>query len=822
MFFGLNVQSKAQCVFPFFSSGTYNCITGQAVGDYTINGSTPPHTVTIVNVITTATLYTTVLATNIGTLPPIPVGNYSVYGITSAPGCTFVVSSFNVISPISPSNLSFTSSISCPAAPSATVSAFIVGNGLQPPFTYTWSNGSNLSSIANVGAGIYTLTVGGNGGCTITKTIEVMQPPPAAISFSITQPSCAYSTNGAVKANVTNAPLAYSYTWQPGLNNTSSLSAIPAGVYTLTVKDGSTCLTKSVVTVAALSSMTVSKLINPENCTAADGAFTININGGSAPYTFSTSTIGTHTNNILNGLSSGVYTTIVTDNGGCKDTLKTIVGNLSTVSLSIISSNTLKCFGQCTGSVQLNVQNGIPPFTFSATGTPTTSSSLITNLCAGTVQIKVLDAIGCPATTSINFVSPPVFSYSTTNPPAVCNGKNFTLTASAFGGSGSYTYVWNPGNLSGQTIVQSATASTVYSLNVYDSNNCTLAPYLVTVSVNAPLSININSSNSGICPGTTAQITPSVAGGDGNYTYNWQPGNLTGASVFIQNAAIPFYTLTVTDACGSAAAVKVITVNIFPVIVPTFTVSQSEGCEPFCTQFINTTFKSSNVIWNYGDRPFEQSGAITNYCYANDGLYPVRITVNDSNNCKTGFTYTNVIRVHPKPSVEFYTEPSVLTLNNCSDVEIKNATRGGKTFEWKVNGLDYGIKPEVKYTFSDTGCVPFTLISTSENGCMDTLVKNLCVIEGFNFWIPSSFTPNGDGLNDVFKPIGTGYIETDYLFEVYNRWGNRIYRTRDIAGAWDGKTKGGSDEIGQYMWYITVRDNQDNVHRLKGFVDVVK
>lgn len=786
-----------------------------------MNGSIPPHTVTIVNVITTATLYTTVLTTNIGTMQPVPVGNYSVYGITSAPGCTFATT-FNVISPISQSNLSFTSSISCPSAPSGTVSAFIVGNGLLPPYTFSWSTGGNQSSIVNVPGGIYTLTVNGSGGCSVTKTVQVLQPPAALISFSVTQPSCIYSTNGAVKSNVSNAPPSYSYTWQPGSSNSSSLNAIAAGIYTLTVKDGSTCLTKSVVTVAALSSMSVSKVVNPENCTAADGAFTINVNGGSAPYTFSTVSIGTHTSNILNGLSSGVYTTIVTDNGGCKDTLKTIVGNLSTVSLSIVNSNTIKCFGQCTGSVQLNVQNGVPPFTFSATGSPTTASNILTNLCSGLIQIKVLDAIGCPATTSINFASPPVFSYSTANPPAICNGKTFTLSASAFGGFGSYNYVWNPGNLSGQTIIQTATATTVYSLNVYDSNNCTLAPYLVTVTVNAPLSININSSNSGICPGTTAQISPTVAGGDGNYTYNWQPGNSTGASILVQNASIPVYTLTVTDACGSAVAVKVITVNIFPIIVPTFTVTNNNGCEPFCTQFINTTIKSSNAIWNYGDRPFEQAGSITNYCYANDGLYSIRLTVNDSNNCKTGYTYTNVIKVHPKPSVAFYTEPSVITLNNCSDVEVKNATIGGKTFEWKVNGLDYGIKREIKYSFADTGCVPFTLISTSENGCSDTLVKNLCVIEGFNFWIPSSFTPNGDGLNDEFKPMGTGYIEKDYLFEVYNRWGNRIFRTRDVNAAWDGKTKGGSDEVGQYMWYITVRDNQDNVHRLKGFVEVVK
>ena len=185
---------------------------------------------------------------------------------------------------------------------------------------------------------------------------------------------------------------------------------------------------------------------------------------------------------------------------------------------------------------------------------------------------------------------------------------------------------------------------------MYDANGCTLAPYTVAVNVNPAISININSSNSGICPGTTAQITPTVNGGDGQYSYNWLPGNYSTPSVFVQNVTVPVYTLIVNDRCGSPSAVKQITINLFPATIPTFSLTSASGCEPFCTQFTNTTPKAGSIIWNYGDKPYEQSGNVTDYCYTKSGEFNVRLTVNDSNSCKASQTYTQAVVVYSRPS----------------------------------------------------------------------------------------------------------------------------------------------------------------------------
>lgn len=764
--------------------------------------------------------YTWTSGSNNQTAPNLTAGIYSVT-IKDFKGCT-VTNSVQITEPAQINSTFSNTFITCFGT---SISSTIISTGGTPPFTYTVDGFAIAGNVAsNLIAGSHTILTKDSKGCFQNKSILIAQVAQPIISFTIIKPSCPGKTDGAITSTISNAPPAYTYTWQPSLTSFSSLSNIPIGSYTLTVKDGSACVTKSVAIVLPAASMSVNITTSPENCSAVDGTATLNVTGGNFPYSFTTQpTVGAHISNTINLLSSGSYTTVVKDANNCLDTLIFNVGNLSTVSVSIVNSVPVLCYNQCTGSIQLAVQNGVLPITYSVSNTPTTSSSFISNLCSGFYVIKAIDAIGCPATTTINFPSPPVFSYSASAPSSVCFGKSVLLQATAFGGSGGYNFIWNPGNIAGQAVNLVPNATTVYSLNVYDSNGCTLAPFQLTVNVNPPISININSSNAGICPGTTAQITPTITGGDGNYNYTWQPGSLNSSSIFVENASIPSYTLSVDDGCGSPTAVKIIPINLFPVIKPIFATSATDGCEPFCTSFINLTPKSSNVIWNYGDKPFEQTGNSTNYCYQKAGIFNIKLTINDSNNCKTSFTYSNVITVLSKPKASFSTNPTVITLNNSENVLIENTTVNGQSYNWRVNGIFQGQTKDISYTFKDTGCNFFRLIATNQNNCVDTLDKFVCVIEGFNFYMPNGFTPNNDNLNDVLIPLGTGWTSKNYLFEVYSRWGNRIFKTNDLLQGWDGKINDSdTNPFCIYYWRVNITDNIGEVHELKGHVTIFK
>ncbi|WP_317897067.1 gliding motility-associated C-terminal domain-containing protein [Aurantibacillus circumpalustris] len=758
----------------------------------------------------------------------IPAGSYSVTA-TNSSNCSVT----KVVSVTQPSIIVSTLSSTFIPCFSSTISPTITTSGGIAPFTYT-VNGNPISvspgNIAtNLSAGLQSIITKDAKGCIKTNAILIDQAAQQIISSTVTSPLCPNQSNGSIHVSV-NGPVAInSYSWNPGASGNATLSNIASGNYTIYLSDASNCITTSVITVPPAPSVNVVSVVKKENCSAVDGAFTLTVSGGFPPYTYTTLPVNTN-GNVVTGLSSGAYKTIIMDSHACVDSTNTYIGNLSTVSLNILTITPVQCYKACNGSVLLNVQNAVLPITYSLTGFPVTTNSVISNLCAGFYLVKAVDNIGCPAFDTINFPTLAVFSYSAVTPPTICIGKYAKLSASAFGGTGALSYIWNPGSLTGATVNVEPTVTTIYSLNVYDSKGCTLPSYSVTVKVNPQISININSSNAGICPGTTAQITPTITGGDGNYSYEWLPSGSKGSSIYVESIVIPTYTLTVNDACGSPKGVKEITIKLHPFIKPVYKQENEAGCAPFCTNFINVTPNSKNAIWSFGERPFEQKGDSTFYCYEKSGKFNLRLTVTDSNYCKASYTYTNAVNVLVKPSAGFITNPTIITLNDAENVEIKNTSVNASDFKWYLNNNKLGTSKNVYYTFRDTGCYDIKLLTENENGCKDSTIRSVCVFEGFNFYMPHAFTPNNDGLNDVLLPKGTGWLYENYKFEVYNRWGHKIFSSNNVNLGWDGglevnpyaKDITTTDINDVYSWRVVLTDNLSKVHELQGFVTLVR
>lgn len=758
----------------------------------------------------------------------LPAGNYSVT-ILDSKGCgatkPFTINqSTEIYSELT------TTLISCYGA---TISSAITSTGGNNPYSYT-VNGTPITSSSgnlatNVSAGLQTIFTKDVNGCVKTNTMLLGQAAQQIITPTITPPNCPGDANAVISVAVNGPVAGYTYSWHPVSSGSSIINNVPAGNYTLHVLDASNCITSSVITIPQAPSIIPMAVTKKENCSAVDGAFTLSIAGGHPPFTFTTLP-GNSNSNVLTGLSSGNYTSIISDSHGCIDSTRIFVGNLSTVSMNVLTVTPVECYNNCNGSVILNVQNVVQPVTYSLTGMPLTTNSVVSNLCAGFYAVKVIDGIGCPAFDTINFAQPPVFSYSATIPPIMCIGKTALLKATALGGSGALTYIWNPGGLQGATVSVNPSSTTIYSLNVYDSKGCTLPSYSVLVSVNPQISISINNSNAGICPGTTAQITPTVSGGDGNYSYNWLPGNSSGSSIYVESITIPIYTLTVRDGCGSPSAVKEIEIRLHPVTKPSYTEQGQGGCSPYCTTFINTTPNSKNAIWNFGDKPYEQAGDTARYCYEKAGSFNLRVTVTDENFCKASFTYLNAVNVLVKPDAEFITDPVIVTLNESDNVLIKNTSVNGSSFKWYVDGIYKGAKQNINYTFQDTGCYDIRLIAENANHCIDSTTRTICVFEGFNFYMPNAFTPDNDGLNDILLPKGTGWLYDNYKFEIFNRWGRKVFFTRDVHEGWDGGAAldpfglevAKADINDVYVWRAVVTDNMQKEHELKGVVMLVR
>ncbi|HXS36308.1 MAG TPA: PKD domain-containing protein [Flavipsychrobacter sp.] len=147
---------------------------------------------------------------------------------------------------------------------------------------------------------------------------------------------------------------------------------------------------------------------------------------------------------------------------------------------------------------------------------------------------------------------------------------------------------------------------------------------------------------------------------------------------------------------------------------------------------------------------------------------------------------------------------------------------GGTQFTWSpaTNLNDSSIGDPIGY-YPDTGHFDYNVHITSAFGCMTNDSIRVFVVGQGAYFVPTAFTPNGDGKNDIFSPIAIGYKKLN-SFNVYNRWGQEVYHTDQIGQGWDGTYNGVKEEMGVYFWTLDITDRYGNDQKAKGNVTLIR
>ena len=293
------------------------------------------------------------------------------------------------------------------------------------PYTYMWSTGATTSSISNVTAGTYTVTIKDAGNCytTASTTITIANAPTATVTAQ--NALCAGGTGSAtVAGSGGTAPYTYSWTTTPP-QTTATISVSTAGTYTAYVTDATGCKASGSATVTIPSAINVAASgINPSCNGGATGSAIATASGGTAPYTYTWSNNQTGAN--ATGLAAGTYTVTAHDANGC---IKTATVTLTQPSaINVIASSTSST--GTNGSATAVVAGGTSPYTYSWSNGGTTST--IVGLAPGTYCVTVTDAGGCAGapscTTVANHVSIDPISVGITNMDIQPNPSNGLLT----------------------------------------------------------------------------------------------------------------------------------------------------------------------------------------------------------------------------------------------------------------------------------------------------------------------------------------------------------------------------------------------------------
>jgi gliding motility-associated-like protein len=241
--------------------------------------------------------------------------------------------------------------------------------------------------------------------------------------------------------------------------------------------------------------------------------------------------------------------------------------------------------------------------------------------------------------------------------------------------------------------------------------------------------------------------------------------------------------------------------------------------------FVNlSTPFGDECVWNLGDGTIHDGCTDFIHTY-NGGIYDVSLTVT-ANGCTNSFTIPDYIHAVPLPVANFVPFPSTINLTS-TNVQMNNYSDNATSYTWNFgDGSDTSSLFEPSHVFPEAinGVYEVMLVAENEFGCTDTTYATVFYEDLMIFYVPNSFTPNSDGMNDSFKPIFTSRInETDFKFTIYNRWGEVVFETFDLNAAWDGTYNGVIVKDAVFIWTVSFRDTiTDKKYDHKGHITVFR
>lgn len=722
-------------------------------------------------------------------------------------------------------------------------------------YNWTYPNGSTnstanptISNVTAADAGNYTLIVTSNGCASAPSvTTVVVSAQPVAVPSS-NGPICAGSTLNLIAQTVAGG----NYAWTgPNFTSASQNPVIANaqvandGVYTLIVTIGN-CASAPVnttvvvnpvpvpsITLGAGSTSTIcqgtSTTLVGGSVPSAGASYSWTDNGGGLPQSTQSITVSPQSNT--------TYTVAVTING-CSASTSSIVTVNPTPTITPINDIPI-CAGTTvnvpafaitpaggTTTISWNAPNG-PSIGMGANGTtnigPFTASGTANTQVIVTVNAKRngCDALQENFQIQVNPLPLPVIKFPTS---PICEGGSILLEVTP-----------NPSNNppGPNDVVWTLPDNSTINGNFASINNVTQAhtgTYSVSIIV-------------GNCPGNTTgnfSVTvptvptlgaiPDLCANDANpvvLTSNvlgtWSgPAGVNGATFVANGTPVGTHTVLFTPQTGVCATTASTTATVKPMPTVSIVEAPSAGCSPFSASFTSTDVTTS-TIWNFGDGTSTGGvGAATNV-YNNPGSYDLTVT-QTLNGCSTTDVFVAQVVVEPDPVASFSAKNKLLYLTDPTAV-FTNNTVGATSYAWDFGDNTTSTVTNPTHTYDEVAATyTITLTATSAAGCVDVTSQTIQIKDELLFFVPNTFTPDGDQHNNTFQPVFTsGFDPQNFTMYIYNRWGEIIFESHNVEVGWDGTYKGQIVKEGIYQWTMEVKDpGSDNKYDFQGHIFLVR
>ncbi len=676
--------------------------------------------------------------------------------------------------------------------------------------TYTWNTGGTNDTIRPYPADTTKYyVVGANGGCTDTARVTLA----VGVVHVIVTASSPVLCSGI--PDTLTAKGANGYAWNNGSTN-SVIIVNPTDTtkYWVVGTSGSGCSDTGKITIDVNTSPTVTATSTSPTSTVCPNdttqAFVTVTGAGTPPYTYMWSNGQTH--DTAYGLGAGSYTVVLTDANNCKSNTNAVV--TITVQNIVVTATAPNSGNICSGgSTTLLTASGATNYIWrNSTGltdtiydTATASPTITTTYTVmGTTTGTCKDSATVVVTVN---PTPTVVINAGSHDTAVCAGSSVVLNAT--GASG---YTWSPTTglnpTTGSPVTATPAVPTTYTVTGTTLGCPDTASVFVNVLPTPTVTISVSGGNDTVCPG--ASVTLTANGAPGN-TYIWSPGGSTNSSITVIPLTSPsiYSVASYNGACTVNASQ-----NIY--IYPPLTISMipiDSGCSG-APVVLGALVNGGNALpgYTYAWTPNIGTGAGPYTVPSSPATYSCTVT----DGCGNTATGSTQVIINTSPVAAFTAIPNPAIAGQF--VAFVDSSTLATKWYWTFGNGGTSTASFPYYTYDLAGSYVVTLWVTSSSGCRDSISDTVVVNE--LIFIPNVFTPNGDGINDVFHV--TAPDAKIYNIEIFNRWGQRVFKSNAANIDWNGRSEGGvmcSD--GTYYYEIQFTTYAGKDYKYTGYLQLI-
>lgn len=774
------------------------------------------------NVSNTITYYTpsgvfdTLTSSASVTINPDQPGNYGMVKIVNAYGCETIIND-TVLVGYKPDPIVNAGNDTLICANDN----IIIGSLAIAGQTYAWNTNQFLSdsSIAqptvtnNSNSEItitYVLTASLDG-CSKQDSIDVRFLQAISATITTTNLLCYGDSSGSINISASHGAGGYLYDIygnDPPSGTNSTFTSLVENDYSIVVSDSVGCKYYQVISISQPDSLDFNIAFNHPICHEdTNGLIAISPVGGSITSDYNYDINGTSVfDSTITGLTDGTYTVRVSDNNGCFKVSDPItLVTQSVLAINDISIAHASCYESCDGEVIIDA-TAANLYTLDLTNQ--TQFAGFIDICAGNHLVEVQDTLGCIADTNFIVFEPDKININPGEDTTICVGGEATYHMNPSGGNNGYQYRWEFNTSTGDTAHYNKVGT--YQAFVKDSVGCSSDTISFTVSKYDSLSVFIEEDLTN-CQATELELTAIPSGGLPTYTFAWTKDNDPSYSsssdrVTVQVSDSTKYRLTLNDVCETPIVLDSVEIKKPVPPIVDFEMPDPE-CAPSVPELTNTSEthgKPYTAVWQI-------TGENNQYTYDNSTVNlpdptckEVTLYLYNELNCEfVGPTKT--VCALETPNASFTYKPNTFDIFN-TQVNFSALPQENTNYNWfeETSVVSNEIRWQTTLVQDST---TFCLVTVNNiNQCTDTSCTTLVIENRLTVYVPNAFTPNNDGLNELFVPIIGGARPATYYFAVFDRWGELIFESTTIGEGWDGTFKNTQSPNGVYSYRVYVKE----------------